>query len=90
MCFLTAATYICAVVLQMFACDPLSDFCVLGMSASVFIKLVDSVANGGYRRMFVGTGYVYSNLVFQFSTGADIWIDVLSMLPQLLSPYSQV
>lgn len=36
MCFLTAATFICAVVLQMFACDPLSKFFVIGMAVSLF------------------------------------------------------
>lgn len=36
MCFLTAATYICAVVLQMFACDPLSKFFTIGIAISLF------------------------------------------------------
>jgi hypothetical protein len=35
MCFLTAGTYVCSIVLQMFACHPLSNFFIIGKTPCV-------------------------------------------------------
>ncbi|KAJ5384947.1 hypothetical protein N7517_002858 [Penicillium concentricum] len=59
MCGITASTWIISVVMQEFACDPISNFFTLGACSSK-------------RDLFI------SNLIFRFSIGTDIAVDVCS------------